>query len=276
MTKFSWKKSMPHFAAIILFLLLPIIYFSPVLENKQLNQHDSMTYAGMSKEIVDYNKKSDDLALWTNSMFGGMPAYLIALPTKTAITAIYTVTNLYNWRPVNFIFLYLIGFYIALLLFGVSPWLAIVGSIAFTFSSYNFIIIAAGHASKAIAIGYMAPVIAGFYYALKRDKWIGGSVFAVFLALEIYSNHPQITYYTFMILLIMGITELVSAFKAKEIPEFLKKSLIIIAFTLLAVAANTSRLWTTWEYGKYSMRGKSDLTNDLIKKQQCSKCKYVG
>jgi hypothetical protein len=266
MTKFSWKKSMPHFAAVILFLLLPIIYFSPVLENKQLNQHDSMTYAGMSKEIVDYNKKSDDLALWTNSMFGGMPAYLIALPTKTAITTIYTVTNLYNWRPINFIFLYLIGFYIALLLFGVSPWLAIVGSIAFTFSSYNFIIIAAGHASKAIAIGYMAPVIAGFYYALKRDKWIGGSVFAVFLALEIYSNHPQITYYTFMILLIMGITELVSAFKTKEIPEFLKKSLIIFAFALLAVAANTSRLWTTWEYGKYSMRGKSDLTNDLANK----------
>jgi hypothetical protein len=266
MTKFSWKKGMPHFAAVILFLLLPIIYFSPVLENKQLNQHDSMTYAGMSKEIVDYNKKSDDLALWTNSMFGGMPAYLIALPTKTAITTIYTVTNLYNWRPINFIFLYLIGFYIALLLFGVSPWLAIVGSIAFTFSSYNFIIIAAGHASKAIAIGYMAPVIAGFYYALKRDKWIGGSVFAVFLALEIYSNHPQITYYTFMILLIMGITELVSAFKTKEIPEFLKKSLIIFAFALLAVAANTSRLWTTWEYGKYSMRGKSDLTNDLANK----------
>ena len=120
MTKFSWKKSLPHFTAIIIFLLLPIIYFSPVLENKQLNQHDSQTYAGMSKEIVDYNKKSDDLALWTNSMFGGMPSYLIGLPTTTAITYVYTVTNLYNWRPINFIFLYLIGFYITLLLFGLS------------------------------------------------------------------------------------------------------------------------------------------------------------
>jgi hypothetical protein len=266
MTKFSWKKSLPHFSAIILFLLLPIIYFSPVLENKQLNQHDSMTFAGMSKEIVDYNKKSDDLALWTNSMFGGMPSYLIALPTNTAVTFVYTVTNLYNWRPINFIFLYLIGFYIALLLFGVSPWVAIVGAIAFGFGSYNFIIIAAGHASKAIAIGYMAPIIAGFYYALKKDKWIGGSVFAIFLALEIYSNHPQIAYYTFLTLLIMGITELVAATREKQLPEFLKKSLIIIAFSLLAVAANTSRLWTTWEYGKYSMRGKSDLTNDQANK----------
>ncbi len=266
MTKFSWKKSLPHFTAIILFVLLPIIYFSPVLENKQLNQHDSQTYTGMSKEIVDYNKKSDDLALWTNSMFGGMPSYLIALPTTTAITSIYTATNLFNWRPINFIFLYFIGFYIALLLFGVSPWLAIVGSLAFGFSSYNFMIIAAGHASKAVAIGYMAPIIAGFYYAFKKDKWIGGSVFAIFLALEIYANHPQIAYYTFLILLIMGITELISAIRSKEAAEFLKRSVIIVAFGLLAVASNTSRLWTTWEYGKYSLRGKSELTYDQANK----------
>lgn len=266
MTKFSWKKSLPHFIAILLFLLLPIIYFSPVLENKQLNQHDSMTYAGMSKEIVDYNKKSNDLALWTNSMFGGMPSYLIGLPTTTAITSIYSLTNLYNWRPINFIFLYLIGFYIALLLFGVSPWLAIVGSLAFGFGSYNFIIIAAGHASKAIAIGYMAPIIAGFYYALKRDKWIGSAVFSIYLALEIYANHPQITYYAFLILLILAITELIAAIRKKEVPVLMKKSVIILAFALLAVAANTSRLWTTWEYGNYSMRGKSDLTNDQANK----------
>ena len=264
--KFSWKKSLPHFVAIPLFILLPIIYFSPVLENKQLSQHDAQTYIGMSKEIVDYNKKSDDLALWTNSMFGGMPSYLIALPTYTAITSVYNITNLYHWRPISFIFLYLIGFYIALLLFGVSPWLAIVGSLAFCFSSYNFAIIAAGHASKAVAIGYMAPVIAGFYYALKKDKWIGGSVFAIFLALEIYANHPQIAYYTVMILLIMGVTELIFAIRDKQIPEFLKKSVIIVVFALLALASNTSRLWTTWEYGKYSLRGKSELTHDQANK----------
>ena len=266
MIKFSWKKSLPHIIAIILFLLLPIVYFSPVLENKQLNQHDSQTYIGMSKEIVDYNKKSDDLALWSNSMFGGMPAYLVGLPIKTIISSVYNLTNLYNWRPISFIFLYFAGFYLALLLFGVSPWLALAGALGFGFSSYNFIIIAAGHASKAIAIGYMAPVIASFYFTLKKEKWIGGALFGIFLALEIYSGHPQISYYTLLILLIMGITELVFAFKNKEIPEILKRIAIIVAFTLLAVASNTSRLWTTWEYGKYSMRGKSDLTNDKANK----------
>jgi len=261
--KFSWKKSLPHITAIILFLLLPILYFSPVLENKQLSQHDSQTYIGMSKEIVDYNKKSDDLALWSNSMFGGMPSYLIGLPTTTVITSVFTFTNLYGWRPVNFVFLYLIGFYIALLLFGVSPWLAIVGALSFGFGSYNFIIIAAGHASKAIAIGYMAPVIAGFYYALKKEKWIGSAIFSIFLALEIYTNHPQITYYTFLILMIMGVTELITIIKGKEdIRVLLIKLAIIFAFAFLAIAANSNKLWTTWEYGKYSMRGKSDLTSD--------------
>ena len=266
MTKISLKSSLPHLIAIILFILLPLIYFSPVLDNKQLNQHDSQTYIGMSKEIVDYNKKSNDLALWTNSMFGGMPSYLVGLPTNTAISSIYTITNLNNWRPINFIFLYLIGFYIALLLFGVSPWLAIVGSLAFSFSSYNFIIIAAGHASKAIAIGYMAPIIAGFHYAIKKDVWIGSAVFSIFLTLEIFSGHPQIAYYTCLIVLILGITELVSAILNKSVGPFLKKSLIIFVFAILAVAANTSRLWTTWEYGKYSMRGKSELTHDQANK----------
>ena len=150
--------------------------------------------------------------------------------------------------------------------FGVNPWLAIVGALAFGFESYNFNIIAAGHASKAIAIGYMAPVIAGFYYALKKDKWVGCTIFALFLALEIYTNHPQIAYYTFLILLIIGLIEFVDAIREKRIPAFINRSLVIVAFSILAVASNTGRLWTTWEYGKYSIRGKSDLTNDKANK----------
>ncbi len=266
MEKFSLNKCVPHIIAIILFLVLPIIYFSPVLEDKQLSQHDAQTYIGMSKEVSDYNKKSDDIALWSNSMFGGMPTYLVALPINTLFSELYNLTNLYNWRPISFIFLYFAGFYLALLLFGVSPWLALAGALGFGFSSYNFIIIAAGHASKAIAIGYMAPVIASFYYTLKKDKWIGGALFGIFLALDIYSGHPQITYYTLLILLIIGITEFVFAIKNKSVPELLKRTAIIVIFSFLAVATNAGRLWTTMEYGNYSMRGKSDLTNNQANK----------
>ena len=169
MIKFSGKKFLPHIVAVLVFFILSVIYFYPVLEGKQLNQHDTSTSIGASKEVADYNKTHGDAALWTNSMFGGMPSYLIALPMKSALSAVYSLTNLYNWRPVSFTFLYFVGFYIALLLFGINPWLAIIGALAFGFSSYNFIIIAAGHNTKAIAIGYMAPIIAGLYYAIEEE-----------------------------------------------------------------------------------------------------------
>ena len=119
--KIKGRDLLPHIAAIVLFLIVSIIYFSPVLDGKQLSQHDTNTAIGASKEIVDYNKTHNDLALWTNSMFGGMPSYLISLPTKTALTEVFSLTNLYNWRPISFTFLYFLGFYIALLLFGVTP-----------------------------------------------------------------------------------------------------------------------------------------------------------
>ena len=262
MIKFSGKKLLPHIVAVLVFLLLSIIYFSPVLDGKQLSQHDTSTSIGASKEIADYNKTHSDVALWTNSMFGGMPSYLIGLPMKTALSVVYTITNLDNWRPVSFTFLYFLGFYIALLLFGVNPWLCIIGALAFGFSSYNFIIIAAGHNSKAIAIGYMAPIIAGIYYAMKKNVWIGSAVFSLFLALQIYANHLQITYYTVLIVLVFMATELFFTINNKQISGFLKRSGILFVFALLAVTSNTGRLWTTYEYGNFSIRGKSELTQN--------------
>ena len=262
MIKFQGKKLLPHIAAVLVFLLLSVMYFSPVLDGKQLSQHDTGTSIGASKEVVDYNRTHSDVALWTNSMFGGMPSYLIGLPMKSALSVIYTITNLDNWRPVSFTFLYFLGFYLALLLFGVSPWLSIVGALGFGFSSFNFIIIAAGHNTQAIAIGYMAPVIAGLYYALKKNLWIGSAVFALFLALQIYANHPQITYYTAIIALVLIITELYLAFKNKQVVDFMKRAGIILAFSLLAVASNAGRLWTTYEYGNYSIRSRSELTQN--------------
>jgi hypothetical protein len=256
------KKALPHLTAILLFLLLPAIYFSPQLEGNKLNQHDTNTATGMAKEIADYNKTHTDLALWTNSMFGGMPAYLIGLPTYSLISPVYKLTTLFDWRPISFVFLYLVGFYIALLLFGLNPWISLVGAIAFGFSSYDFIIIAAGHNTKAIAIGYMAPMIGALYHSWKKNLWIGSAFFALFLALQIYANHLQITFYTLLTILIFGITELYFAVREKQVKDFLRKSGIIALFAILAIAANSERLWTTWEYGNFSLRGPSELTHD--------------
>jgi len=262
MDNVTFKKALPHLTAVLLFLILPAIYFSPQLEGKKLNQHDTNTATGMAKEITDYNKTHSDLALWTNSMFGGMPAYLIGLPTYSMISPIYSLTTLFDWRPISFVFLYLIGFYIALLLFGLNPWISLIGAIAFGFSSYDFVIIAAGHNTKAVAIGYMAPMIGALYHAWKKNLWIGSAFFALFLALQIYANHLQITYYTMLTILIFGIAELYFAFREKQVNDFLKRSGIIALFALFAIAANTERLWTTYEYGKFSLRGPSELTQD--------------
>ena len=260
------RKAFPHLVAVFLFLLLPAIYFSPQLEGKKLNQHDTNTATGMAKEIIDYNKSHSDLALWTNSMFSGMPAYLVGLPTYSMISPFYSIATLFDWRPISFVFLYLLGFYIALLLFGLNPWICLIGAIAFGFSSYDFVIIAAGHNTKAIAIGFMAPIIGGLYHAWKKNLWIGSSFVALFLALQIYANHLQITYYTMLTVLIFGIAELYFAYKEKNVRDFLKRSGIIALFALLAVASNTERLWTTYEYGKYSIRGRSELTNNQSNK----------
>ncbi len=257
-----FKKALPHLTAVLLFLILPAIYFSPQLEGKKLNQHDTNTATGMAKEITDYNKTHSDLALWTNSMFGGMPAYLIGLPTYSLLSPIYSLTTIFDWRPISFVFLYLIGFYLALLLFGLNPWISLVGAIAFGFSSYDFIIIAAGHNTKAIAIGYMAPMIGALYHAWKKNLWIGSAFFALFLALQIYANHLQITYYSMLTILIFGIAELYFAFKEKRLNDFLKRCGVVFLFAILAIAANSERLWTTYEYGKFSLRGPSELTQD--------------
>jgi hypothetical protein len=255
-----FKKALPHLTAVLLFLILPAIYFSPQLEGKKLNQHDTNTATGMAKEITDYNKTHSDLALWTNSMFGGMPAYLIGLPTFSMISPVYSLTTLFDWRPISFVFLYMIGFYIALLLFGLNPWICLIGALAFGFSSYNFIIIYAGHNTKAVAIGYMAPMIGALYHAWKKNQWVGSAIFALFLSLQIYANHLQITYYTLLTILIFGMVELWFAFKDKQLSDFLKRCAVLFLFSILAIGANAERLWTTYEYGKFSIRGPSELT----------------
>jgi hypothetical protein len=182
------------------------------------------------------------------------------------ISPLYSLTTLFDWRPISFVFLYLLGFYIALLLFGLNPWISLVGAIAFGFTSYDFIIIAAGHNTKAIAIGYMAPMIGALYYAWKKNVWIGSALFSLFLALQIYANHLQITYYTMLTILIFGMAEMYFEFKQKTIVTFLKKCGVVALFSFLAILSNTERLWTTWEYGKYSIRGASELTNDKTNK----------
>ncbi|HUX59154.1 MAG TPA: YfhO family protein [Bacteroidales bacterium] len=256
------KPILPHLIAVILFIVISFAYFYPVLEGKVLKANDSMVSRINSKEIQDFRVKNEREPLWTNSIFSGMPAYLIS--TLYPGNLIKHVDNLLRTfkMPVSVLFLSMVGFYFMLLLFGVNPWLAITGALAFSLSSFFFQILGAGHNTQAIALAYMAPMIGGIYYAYRHDALKGALFTAFFLALEIQANHPQITYYALLCLLVFGIVEFVYSFKNKTLVKFFKTSALLIIPFVIAIGINFASLYSVYEYGKYSIRGKSDLTHE--------------
>jgi hypothetical protein len=256
------KSYLPHAVAVLLFTVLSFAYFYPVLEGKVLKANDSMVAKINAKEIQDFRAKYDKEPLWTNSLFCGMPAYLISTTYPgNLFKHVDTGLRIFG-MPVAVIFLAMAGFYVLLLMFGVNPWLAIVGAVGYGLSSFLFQIIAAGHNTQAIALAYMAPMIGGVYYAYRKDAIKGALFTALFLALELLANHPQMTYYGLIILLVFVITEFIYSIKEKSILKFLKTSAILAVPVIIAIGINFAFLYTTYEYGKYSMRGKSDLVTE--------------
>ncbi len=261
MKDFDFKKLLPHVLVILGFIAISLVYFSPVLKGYKLKQGDIKNFKGMSKEIADYREKTGEEALWTNSMFGGMPAYQISLKYKgNLVQYVDKILTLGLPKPAGFLFLYLIGFYILMLSMKIDPLPSAVGAVAFAFSSYFFIILEAGHNTKAHAIAYMAPVLAGFILAYRGKYLLGAAITALFFALELKANHLQITYYLGMLLAIYGVFRLVEAIKAKEYQPFIKSSLFLLTAIVLALGSNVTNIWATYEYGEYTTRGKSELT----------------
>ncbi len=256
------KKLVPHLLAIVFFLGLALVYFSPIMQGKTLKRHDMTVWKSTAQEANQFKKETGEKTLWTNSLFGGMPTYLINAERSILIHKVHKILRVFKTDPQAQVFLYLLGFYIAMLLFGVSPWLAIIGSIAFAFSSYFFIIIEAGHSTKAYAIAYMPPIIGGLYYIFNKNALKGSIIMAFFLALQINSNHFQITYYTALICLVFGIVWLINAIRNKELKQIIKPVSFSFLAAVFALAINVTSIYLTYEYGNYSMRGPSELTHD--------------
>jgi hypothetical protein len=251
---------LPHLVNVALFLLITVVYFYPVLEGKKLKTNDNTVYLSASREIDHHREEYGEEPLWTNSMFGGMPAYLIsALYPGNLIQHVDGILKVFN-IPVAAIFLTMLGFYILLLFYGLNPWIAGAGAIAYSFSSYLFIILGAGHNTKAYAIAYMAPMIGSIIYSYRRNVIHGSLFLAWFLSLQIMANHLQITYYALLTVIIFGFTELIFALKAKTTAVFIRTTAILIIPVAIALSVNFASILTTWEYGKYSMRGRSELT----------------
>lgn len=261
MQKTDWKKFMPYAGALLIFVILTLTYVSPVLQGKRLLQSDIVKFEGMAREIKEFREETGQEALWTNSMFGGMPAFQISVIYSNNITGFFhKIFTLGLPRPADMIFLYFAGFFVFLLLLKVNVWIAFLGALGFAFSSYNFIIIEAGHNSKALAIAYMAPVLASIIYTLRGNYLSGGILFTIFLALQLYSNHLQITYYLLIVVVFYGVFRLVEMIRENKLPQFLKASGVLLAAAVVAIGMNIGNFWSTYVYTSETMRGGTELT----------------
>lgn len=262
MENINFKRIVPTVSAIILFIVITYGYFTPLLKGKIIVGSDMVSNAGMAKETNDFRDQYHEEALWTNSMFGGMPAYQISVRyPNNLLQYVRTGITLGMKHPANVVFTYLLGFFVLLLVLKIDPWLSILGAVTFAFSAYFFIIIDAGHVTKAFAIAYMAPVFAGVIMVNRGKYFIGGAVTALFLALELLANHVQITYYLFLFLTIYMAFEWIPRIKT-ESKTFVKSISVFLLAGIMAVGCNITNLWNTAEYASATIRGASELTSD--------------
>lgn len=249
---------------IVAFALITLVYFSPIMQGKRIKQHDIEMYKGMTQEIVDFREQTGEQSLWTNSMFGGMPAWNISVPVKTNLFYyVHQVLSLGLPSPLGSVFIAMLGFFILLLVLGVGIGASAIGAIAYGFTSYLFIVIGAGHNTKAIAMAYMAPVLAGIILAYKGRYLWGSALTAFALALELKANHLQITYYLVFIVVIYIIAEFIISIRAKKLDSFFKASACLLVAAVFAVMTCFTTLYANYEFGKETMRGKPVLTKNV-------------
>lgn len=260
MGQLLFKKALPHIIAILTFLVVNIAYFNAQLNGKVVQSGDIVSYLGMAEEANAYKELSGETSLWTNSMFGGMPVYTInSSAGGNKIGLLEKIENLGLARPIGYFNALMLGFYLLMVVLGVNPWLAIAGAVGFGLSTNNLVLFEAGHMTKIRTIYHIAPVILGTLLVFRKQHLLGGVIFAVGMALNLNSSHPQMTYYLGICMLIYVLIEAVSFVKKGEVAELMKIGGVLSIALLLAVLSSASYLWTTYDYGKDTMRGEPIL-----------------
>lgn len=250
-------------AAVVAFAVITLVYFSPVLEGKRVKQHDIEMHLGMSQEINQYREATGEQTLWTNAPFGGMPAWNISVQPKGNLTnPIYKALRIGMPQSLGSLFISMLGFFILLLVLDCGIWISFVGAIAYGLTSYLFIVIGAGHNAKAMAMAYMAPVIAGVLLSYKGKYLWGGILTAFAMAFEIRTGHLQITYYLALIIAIIVIAELIQDIKDKKLGHFCKASVGLAVAAILGILTCSTTLYGSYEFGKETTRGKPVLTRN--------------
>ena len=267
------KKTLIHFGIVVLFFIISAVYFSPAFQGKVIQQGDTMKFNAMVNEARQFHEATGDYANWNSAMFSGMPAYQVGMAEPrsdifTPVRSILTLAPFDLQLNVGILFLYLIAFYVCLSMMGVSPLLSLLGAVAFGLGSYNIIIIEAGHITKAYAISMMAPILVGMLLTIRKKYLLGGILFSFALGLQIAFNHIQITYYTAIAGVVLGITYAVYAIKDRWIKQFLTSVGVLLLGCAMALTINSRHLFVNQQYAEYTMRGGSEISvtpEDLYK-----------
>jgi hypothetical protein len=262
-----WKKNWPHFVAIAVFLLVAVVFCQPSLSGKVLLQSDTQGWKGMAQQSFEYREKFGHFPLWTNSMFGGMPAYQIAMdPTSNIGAVAIWINKVFSFGlpiPISFFFLASLCFYILCVVAGASPWVSMFGALAYAYSTYNPIIVSVGHNTKMNALAYAPMVLAGLLLLYRKKYIVGFAITAFFASTLIGQNHLQIVYYTMLVAGFMAVAHLVNAFREKQVVQSIKASVLGLLAGLIGLATTAGIMLPTFEYAKESMRGgASQLTLD--------------
>ncbi len=244
-----------HSLAILIFAVISVLYFFPLLEGKKILQNDIVQYSGMSKELRDYRLETSSDTYWTNSAFSGMPTYQLGAKYENNYIKKADLLIRFLPRPADYLFLYFLGFYVLMFSLKIEYRLAILGALSFGFSTYLLIIIGAGHNAKAHAISYMPFVLSGFIYIIRKKYFLGFLITTFFLGLQITSNHFQMTYYLMLLISVLGIWFLYKNLVNKDYKHILNSTSIVLVSSILALLMNASNLMATYEYTKYSTRG---------------------
>lgn len=259
----TWfKHNLPHFLATAFFIIISFIYCSPLLQGKVPFQSDVVQAKGMQREINQYRTPSGHTPLWTNVMFGGMPTYEIGGNLYTSNIGGYVIrlfTILFP-NPVFLIVIYLLGAYLLFSILGFNPWLAVGASLALTFSTYNFVLIDAGHNNQALTIAFFTPVVAGILLTYRGKYLWGAFLTAFFLSVEIRSGHPQMTYYLGMMMAVLVLAKLITAIRGGKLKPFLSASAILGLALGVAFLTNITSILVNSEFIQETTRGKTELT----------------
>ncbi|MGB4845067.1 MAG: hypothetical protein WBP16_11420, partial [Ferruginibacter sp.] len=267
MKNINFKQILPHLAAIVIFLLLSVFLNKPAVQGKVVQQSDVVQWKAMAQQSFEFKEKHGHFPKWTNSMMGGMPAYQIALgpqtPANIHLEHIQSILSLGFPKPVFYLFIAALCFYLLCIVIGINPWISIIGGIAYAYCSYNPVLIAGGHDTKLLSMAYAPAVLAGLQLIFKHKYWLGAATLLASGILLLSQHHQQIVYYTLLIVVFMTVPFIIQCIKEKKIKHMAFSLLISMGLGAVILGSLAMTYWPTYEFSKETMRGgRSELTQE--------------